>query len=771
MRLFIVSTIVLTSFLKATLVPMPREILPGEGKLIVDVRTAVIAPAQLESQAEALTTALQKTTGYPHRFRTVKQAGRLPYKRAIRLSLGKFKKPEFYRIEITPEGASIQGGDLPGLMHGIQTMAQLLPVAEKPLPRAVIPAQIIQDWPKTPRRVFHLDVSAHLFPTDELKSLIDWLSFHKLNELHLQLNGDCGWRMESSKFPKLHEIGSVRASTPPFGDPTGSDSTEYAGYYPHAKLKEIITHAESRAITVIPTFTFTTGATSLIASYPELGDSTLQVANTWEDRKVSVLQNDSTLKFIDELFAEVTELFPAEIIRIEGSSSKFHDSLEKIITKHGKRLLLSEKIKTTDFSVYPRPKEAELLLAAKLEAEEGFNPVHKVYQWKPGPLSQASLRTRYVHEFAKLQYLVFPRIAAFAEATWLPASSLDYREFRTRLDSLDRRYRLSKVYASFPYDPPATKALHDTTITTSIEARKGYNQTLVFDGKLDTFFWSGGGLKDGDYLTVEFPWPATGKINVSTGKHGTDVGILESGILELSKDGKAWDPPVKLFEGAATVRLPGGTRFVRIRATAAQDESLIFGELQITPILLAPVHEEVRKIDLRFNKTKIDLTFKADFSKNPEFRDEIGTAREIFFTNWLPLAKRIGTVHYPDVPRTFEIKSGEPGNLTDAEVKTWVLKRLIPQLQSYPPSCPDWIATGIRARLSEEIAEDPEKRKFKEGGSQTAAFFDWVAKNYREESLIAISQDCRNGNYHDSRWKVYTKKSLSELATLYQAAQ
>lgn len=770
MRFFIVFSTVIAPLLSATLVPMPREIDLGEGKLVVDVQTAVIAPDDLAPQAEVLTAALQKTTGYVHRFRTIKQVARFRYKRAIKLSLGKFEKPEFYRIEITPEGATIQGSDLAGLMHGIQTMAQLLPINDNPLPRALIPAQIIQDWPENPRRIFHLDVNAHLFPTDNLKSLIDWLSFHKLNELHLQLNGDHGWRMESLRFPKLHEIGSIRTSTPPFGDPTGSDSTEYAGYYSRKKIKELIAHANSRAITVVPTFTFTTGATSLIASYPELGDSPLKVANTWEDRKIGILQTDSTLRFLDELLAEVAELFPAENIRIQGSSSKFHDSLEKIITRHRKKILLSDNIKTTDFSVYSRRKEAELLLAAKLEAEEGFNPVHKVYQWQPAPLSQASLRTRYVHEFAKLQYLVFPRIAAFAEATWLPASNLNYVEFRTRLDSLDKRYRLGKVYASLVYDPPAKKASYDSIITSSIEAREGYSPELIFDGKLDSFFWSLGGLKDNDHLTAEFPWPATGEVTVNTGKNGITAGILESGILELSKDGNTWGNPKELFEGSATLPVPQGTRFVRIRATAPQDEPLIFSELLLTPALLTPVHQEKREVELRFKKKKIELTFKADFSKNPEFRDEVEIARRIFFENWLPLAKRIGTVNYPDTPRTFEIKSGEPGNLAEAQVKDWVFKRLIPQLQNYPANPPNWIVTGIQARLRGDIAKDPDKRKFKEGGSQTAAFFDWIAKTHREESLIAISQDCRNGSYRETRWKLFTRKSLAELAALYQAA-
>ena len=86
-------------------------------------------------------------------------------------------------------------------------------------------------------------------------------------------------------------------------------------------------------------------------------------------------------------------------------------------------------------------------------------------------------------------------------------------------------------------------------------------------------------------------------------------------------------------------------------------------------MLLAPIHQEKREIELRFNKKKIELTFKANFSKNPAFRDEVEIARRIFFESWLPLAKRIGTADYPDTPRTFEIKSGEPGNLTEAQVK------------------------------------------------------------------------------------------------------
>ena len=728
----------------------------------------MIAPKNLKSHGEVLTKALQKTTGYVHSFRTIQQVGRKTYKRAIWLTLADSEKPGFYRIEVTPEGATITGSDPAGLMHGVQTFAQLLPVAAQAFPRALVPAQTIEDWPETARRIFHLDVSAHLFPANEMKSLIDWLSFHKLTELHLQLNGDHGWRMESLKFPKLHEVGSLRASTPPYGDPTGSDSTKYGGFYTQEILRELVAYGKSRSIEIVPAFTLTTGASALIASYPELGKEPVKVANTWEDRKVGILKNDASLKFLETLFAEVATIFPAKSIRLEGRDSAFHGKLKTILAKQKKNLFLPGNIPTTDFSVYPRPKESELLIAAKLQAEEGFNPVHQVYQLKPGNIAQATLRTRYVPEFGKLQYLVFPRIAAFAEVTWLPASLLKYEDFRSRLDTLDKRYRLGEVTASKAYDPPARQALNNTIVTSSIDAREGHPPLMIFDGRNDTFFWSAGGLAEGDHLTLEFPWPATGNLSVATGQTDIVEGTLETGVLEFSTDGTEWVTGGSFFNGAVTAPIPDKTRFVRIRATGAQDAALIMGEVALSVPLLAPVHEESREVELPFSKEKIKLTFRANFQGHPELRDEVHLARRIFFEEWLQLAVRVGTAHYPDTPRDFEIQPGEPGQASPEKTRRWMLKRLIPRLQKYPVSAPLWLSTGITSRLLGDFPKKPAKPNYKKGGPESAAFLEWVVGRFGEEILIALSQECRSGNYSEARWKFYTMKTLTELAALYQ---
>ena len=771
MRLPFIISAVLCHSLVAALVPAPRQIEAGSGQLIVDVQTSVIAPKNLASHAEVLIKALQKTTGYLHRSRTLAQIGRMQIKRAIRLGLATSEKEEFYRLEITPEGATITGSDPAGLMHGVQTFVQLLPVAKEPFPRALIPAQTIDDWAETRRRIFHLDISAHLFPSDDLKTLIGWLSFHKINELHLQLNGDHGWRMESLKFPRLHEIGSVRSSTPPFGDPTGSDSSEYGGYYTQENLKALVAYAASRQIELVPAFTFVSGASALIAAYPELGKEAVPVAATWEKRAIGVRQNEKTLQFLDDLFGEVAAIFPSKSVRVEGNDDSFHKQLGALLAKRKKELFESHSIPTTNFSNYSRPKDAELFLSPKLEAEDGFNPVNKVYRLQSTTTAQASLRTQYVPDFPKLQHQVFPRLAAFAEASWRPAGRLNYEDFRTRLNELADRYSLMGINAAKAYNPPAGP-LVGTKVTGSIAARDLHQADCIFDGNKDSFFWSAEGLKKGDHLTLEFPYPVTGDVTFATGRSGDAggevSGILVDGVLDLSPDGEEWDAPTEFFDGLASVTVPEGTRFIRLRATAPQDGPLALHEVTLSEAILMPIHGETRDLQLPVTKEEIQLTFKANFVEFPELRDEITMIRRTFFGEWLQLSTRLGLAHDPKTPRNFEVKPGEPGTLTPNQARLWLIKRLVPRIQNYPITAPLWFVTGISSRLYGEVPAKPDRKKNLAGGPETAAFLNWIAKKHGEEILIAISQDCRSERYRLSVWKTFTKSSLEELSAQYQ---
>ncbi len=88
-----------------------------------------------------------------------------------------------YRLVITAEGVSVTGGDENGLMHGVQTLRQILRQCA-----FVLPALTIDDAPDYRERGFYHDITRGRTPTLAcLKQLADEACFYKLNQLQLYI--------------------------------------------------------------------------------------------------------------------------------------------------------------------------------------------------------------------------------------------------------------------------------------------------------------------------------------------------------------------------------------------------------------------------------------------------------------------------------------------------------------------------------------------------------------------------------------------------------
>ena len=86
-----------------------------------------------------------------------------------------------YRLEITPDGATITATADRGAYYGVQTLRELLAVHGSQLP-----CQIIEDWPDFARRGVYHDCSRGKVPTvATLKALVERLARWKINELQL----------------------------------------------------------------------------------------------------------------------------------------------------------------------------------------------------------------------------------------------------------------------------------------------------------------------------------------------------------------------------------------------------------------------------------------------------------------------------------------------------------------------------------------------------------------------------------------------------------
>ncbi len=84
----------------------------------------------------------------------------------------------------------------------------------------------------------------------------------------------------------------------------------------------------------------------------------------------------------------------------------------------------------------------------------GFLPIKKVYGWKLMPEKlgkeyqqyiqggQANLWTEYITNSAKVEYMLFPRVAALCESLWSPQDKKDWDGFSKRLETQKKRYDL-----------------------------------------------------------------------------------------------------------------------------------------------------------------------------------------------------------------------------------------------------------------------------------------------------------------------------------------
>ena len=101
----------------------------------------------------------------------------------------------------------------------------------------------------------------------------------------------------------------------------------------------------------------------------------------------------------------------------------------------------------------------------------GYNPIEKVYAYEPIPKelnedqakhilgAQANMWAEYMAYPSKVEYHLFPRIAALSEVLWSPKESKSWENFQIRLNTLFKRYDLMKINYSKAYFDLKTSVL------------------------------------------------------------------------------------------------------------------------------------------------------------------------------------------------------------------------------------------------------------------------------------------------------------------------
>ena len=223
-------------------------------------------------------------------------------------------KPEEYKITIDKNLLTIHYSDYGGKFYSIISLIQLLNYYNSNLPLG-----LIQDSPALNWRGMHLDCARQFYSIDEIKRLLDYMSFFKLNRFHWHLTDNEAWRVELQCYPNLTKVGAFRGyneAIPPF---YGTGYHKSGGYYSRTEIKELIEYAKLRNIEIMPEIDLPAHSWTLLQVMPELRDSSSNIISEDVGNYPNNTINpalDETHIFLKKILEELSDIFSFNVIHV-----------------------------------------------------------------------------------------------------------------------------------------------------------------------------------------------------------------------------------------------------------------------------------------------------------------------------------------------------------------------------------------------------------------------------------------------------------------------
>ena len=463
-----------------SLMPLPSTMQLGTGQLRIDQSFSVAVTgfhdARLERGVDRFVAELSRETGMLLKPSSVQLPNPTLLIHADHGSeeVQKLGEDESYELTTSESGAKLTAPNPLGILHGLQTFLQLVQTTGNGFAVAVLS---IKDQPRFPWRGLLIDVGRHFIPLDVVKRNLDAMAAVKMNVLHIHLTDNEGFRVESKRFPKLHEM--------------GSDGL----YYTQNEIRELVAYARDRGIRVLPEIEMPGHSRSWFIGYPELasGPGPYKLEPGGVDAVMDPTQ-DKTYKMLDKFIGEMAKLFPDDYFHIGGDEvngqqwdanpkiqqfihshgmknnqdlqAYFNQRLQKIVNKHHKIMIGWDEVLHPDLpkSVVVQSWRGQQSLATA--AQQGYRgllsfgyyldlmwPAARHYAVDPMTDAAANLNPEEKKRILggeacmwgewvtpeNIDSRTWPRNAAIAERFWSPQEVRDVTSMYARLHQVDWR--------------------------------------------------------------------------------------------------------------------------------------------------------------------------------------------------------------------------------------------------------------------------------------------------------------------------------------------
>ena len=582
---------------KVDLIPQAQSVTIGNGSFPLQELRSMQVPPEWNETAKAFTELVQKTTGVSLTISDIDAP----------LSLVKNDKltEAAYTLEIERGRIVLEANDAQGISNALATLHQLILTAKD----NKLPIINIQDKPRFGYRGLMLDCSRHFWTVDELKETLSQMAFFKLNKLQMHLTDNNAWRLAMDQYPELTAKGTYYSDFPDLsGKYYSTNDLKEIVKYAQALGIEIIPEVDlpGHAIALLAAMPQLSCKGGTFEAYPE--ELPLNQRKRGNENMLCI-GNPESIRFAQEVVDALIQIFPSKYIHLGGDEvptaiwekcpkcqalykkegmkepgelqDYFTRKMSEYIRSKGKIMVGWDEINDRHAAT---PEDMLTvwrdngLKAQKAALERGIpvvmcpqhgcyldwgyagNSTRKVYEWDPVTSQvtpeqealvkggQGALWTERVATQDRVEWMLYPRLAALSEVFWTNASKRNWDDFYRRITDFYPVMR--KMGINFYEDdalnekefaPTQEKPMliRPASIDTNIPLNSPYHPEYAFDGKTNTFFWGGSTINPSHYFTVILTEPAKiSDIEIIT---GDSKDYITKADLLISEDGNKFN--------------------------------------------------------------------------------------------------------------------------------------------------------------------------------------------------------------------------------------
>lgn len=501
-----------TDLTKESIIPKPVSVIATGKAFLLTSKSIIYVPngnGELMEVAQRLASQLNEVTGYTN---SIQATDNKPAE-GIYLTIDGNDPDlgsEGYSLVIEEELITIAANKPAGVYIGVQTLVQIVPLTpvKADSDKFRLAAGTVRDYPTYAWRGSMLDVARHFFTVEEVKKYIDYISYYKMNILHLHLSDDQGWRIEIKSWPNL----ATHGGSTEVGGGAG-------GFYTQEQYKDIVAYAASRYITIVPEIDMPSHINSALASYGELnggtkvpvegifkGAPTTQGILDGKNKPTELytgievgwstlrLDKPATFKFVNDVIRELAAITPGPYIHIGGDEAhvtkkedyiEFINRFTEIVKSNGKQMIGWEEIAqaniddnaiaqhwtSEEYAQEAASKGARIIMspskkvyldmqydstsklglhwAAYIEVDESYNwdPATRVTSIDKSQILgvEAPLWSETIATLDDIEYLLFPRLQGVAEIGWSSSEGRNWDEYKVRLGAHGPRMKAKGI--------------------------------------------------------------------------------------------------------------------------------------------------------------------------------------------------------------------------------------------------------------------------------------------------------------------------------------